>query len=151
MLLAMNIYANIQEITRLLHNMIRTGLVVEVDTKTGRYRVQSGCLCTDWLPWLTQRAGHSRSWWAPSIGEQVLPLSVGGERDTAFVPPGIYSNDNPEPLASADGWQDTKEPKKPQQQLTIAKITHKLDKGGHTSSIELNVNIQRADYELLEE
>ncbi|MFQ9338197.1 MAG: phage baseplate assembly protein V [Varibaculum sp.] len=24
-------------------------------------------------------------WWAPSVGEQVLILSVGGELDTAFV------------------------------------------------------------------
>ncbi|WP_105485154.1 phage baseplate assembly protein V, partial [Escherichia coli] len=48
------------------------------------------------------RAGRSRTWWAPSVGEQVLILAVGGELDTAFVLPGIYSGDNPVPSASAD-------------------------------------------------
>lgn len=32
----------------------------------------------------------------------MLILSVGGELDTAFVLPGIYSGDNPAPSASAD-------------------------------------------------
>lgn len=59
-------------------------------------------MTTDWLNWLTRRAGRSRDWWAPSIGEQVLILSIGGELDTAFVLPSIYSDDNPAPSASAD-------------------------------------------------
>ena len=98
----MNTLANIQEIARALRNMIRTGLVVETDLNAGRCRVQTGGMCTDWLQWLTHRAGRSRTWWAPSVGEQGLILAVGGELDTAFVLPGIYSGDNPAPSASAD-------------------------------------------------
>lgn len=98
----MNTLANIQELARALRNMIRTGLVVETDLNAGRCRVQTGGMCTDWLQWLTHRAGRSRTWWAPSVGEQVLILAVGGELDTAFVLPGIYSGDNPAPSASAD-------------------------------------------------
>ncbi len=98
----MNTLANIQELARALRNMIRTGLVVETNLKAGRCRVQTGGMCTDWLQWLTHRAGRSRTWWAPSVGEQVLILAVGGELDTAFVLPGIYSGDNPPPSASAD-------------------------------------------------
>ena len=98
----MNTLANIQELARALRNMIRTGLVVETNLKAGRCRVQTGGMCTDWLQWLTHRAGRSRTWWAPSVGEQVLILAVGGELDTAFVLPGIYSGDNPAPSASAD-------------------------------------------------
>lgn len=98
----MNTLANIQELARALRNMIRTGLVVETNLKAGRCRVQTGGMCTDWLQWLTCRAGRSRTWWAPSVGEQVLILAVGGELDTAFVLPGIYSGDNPPPSASAD-------------------------------------------------
>lgn len=75
----MNTLANIQELARALRNMIRTGLVVETDLKAGRCRVQTGGMCTDWLQWLTCRAGRSRTWWAPSVGEQVLILVVGGE------------------------------------------------------------------------
>ncbi|MDM8063873.1 phage baseplate assembly protein V [Klebsiella pneumoniae] len=84
--------------------MIRTGIVVETDLEAGRCRVQTGGIYTDWLQWLTHRAGRSRTWWAPSVGEQVMILAVGGELDTAFVLPGIYSDDNPAPSVSADAW-----------------------------------------------
>lgn len=100
----MNIPANINELARAIRNMVRTGVVVETDLDAGRCRVQTGGMVTDWLQWLTQRAGRSRTWWAPSIGEQVLILAVGGELDTAFVLPGIYSDDNPAPSLSADAW-----------------------------------------------
>lgn len=98
----MNTLANIQELARALRNMIRTGIIIETDLHAGSCRVQTGGMCTDWLQWLTHRAGRSRTWWAPSVGEQVLILAVGGELDTAFVLPGIYSSDNPAPSASED-------------------------------------------------
>ncbi len=106
-LFGMNTLANIQELARALRNMIRTGIIVETDLETGRCRVQTGGIYTDWLQWLTHRAGRSRTWWAPSIGEQVLILAVGGELDTAFVLPGIFSDDHPAPSASADAWHVT--------------------------------------------
>ena len=62
---------------------------------------------TTWLNWLTCRAGRSRVWWAPSVGEQVLLLAIGGELDTAFVLPGIFSDDNPAPSASPDALHVT--------------------------------------------
>ena len=98
----MNIPANINELARAIRNLVRTGIVVEIDLNAGRCRVQTGGIITDWLQWLTQRAGRSRTWWAPSVGEQVLILAVGGELDTAFVLPGIFSDENPAPSASAD-------------------------------------------------
>ena len=100
----MNTLSSIQELARALRNMIRTGVIVETDPDTGLCRVQTGGIVTDWLQWLTHRAGRSRTWWAPSIGEQVLILAVGGELDTAFVLPGIFSDDHPAPSASADAW-----------------------------------------------
>lgn len=100
----MNTLANINELARAIRNMVRTGVVVETDLNAGRCRVQTGGIITDWLQWLTQRAGRARTWWAPSVGEQVLILAVGGELDTAFVLPGIFSDENPAPSASADAW-----------------------------------------------
>ncbi|MEQ0072747.1 phage baseplate assembly protein V [Klebsiella sp. CN_Kp118] len=100
----MNTLSTIQELARAIRNLIRSGVVTEVDTVQGLCRVQSGGIQTTWLNWLTTRAGRSRTWWAPSVGEQVLLLAIGGELDTAFVLPGIYSNDNPAPSASADAW-----------------------------------------------
>ncbi len=91
----MNTRATLQDALRLLRNLIRTGVVVEVDLDDGRCRVQTGGIVTDWLQWLTTRAGRSRVWWAPSVGEQVLLLAVGGELDTAFVLPGIFRMTTP--------------------------------------------------------
>ncbi|WP_434997908.1 phage baseplate assembly protein V [Pectobacterium brasiliense] len=98
----MKTQATLTEIQRLLRNMIRVGVVTHVNTADALCRVQTGEMTTGWLNWLTRRAGRSRDWWAPSIGEQVLILSIGGELDTAFVLPGIYSDNNPAPSASAD-------------------------------------------------
>ncbi|PJG62666.1 phage baseplate assembly protein V [Yersinia kristensenii] len=103
----MNTLTNIQELARMLRNMIRTGVIVETDLIAGRCRVQTGGIYTDWLQWLTHRAGRSRTWWAPSVSEQVLILAVGGELDTAFVLPGIFANDHPAPSASADAYHVT--------------------------------------------
>ncbi|HBM3128476.1 TPA: phage baseplate assembly protein V [Klebsiella michiganensis] len=100
----MNTLSTIQELARAIRNLIRSGVVTEVDIEQGLCRVQSGGIQTTWLNWLTTRAGRSRTWWAPSVGEQVLLLAIGGELDTAFVLPGIYSDDNPAPSASADAW-----------------------------------------------
>ena len=54
------------DIPRLLRNLIRIGTVAEVDLVAGTCRVNTGGNVTDWLHWLTSRAGRSRSWWAPS-------------------------------------------------------------------------------------
>lgn len=94
----------LSELARAVRNLIRIGVVVDVDTDQALCRVQSGGNTSDWLHWLTTRAGHSRTWWAPSPGEQVLLLAIGGELDTAFVLPAIYSDDNPPPSVSADAY-----------------------------------------------
>lgn len=93
-----------QDLTRLLQNLIRIGTISHVDLKAGKCRVQTGENHTDWLHWLSARAGTTRWWSAPSIGEQVLLFSLGGELDTAFVLPGIFSDDFPAPSASAEAF-----------------------------------------------
>ncbi len=100
----MNNLNSLQDIARAIRNLIRTGIVTDVDPVEGLCRVQTGGMQTTWLNWLTCRAGRSRSWWAPSVGEQVLLLAIGGELDTAFVLPGIFSDDNPAPSASPDAF-----------------------------------------------
>ncbi|MHA0900767.1 phage baseplate assembly protein V [Enterobacter ludwigii] len=100
----MNNLNSLQEIARAIRNLIRTGIVTDVDLDEGLCRVQTGGIETTWLNWLTSRAGRSRVWWAPSVGEQVLLLAIGGELDTAFVLPGIFSDDHPAPSASPDAF-----------------------------------------------
>lgn len=98
------IYMNTQlnEVMRIIANLIRTGTVTDVDADKWLCRVKTGDLETNWLNWLTLRAGKSRTWWKPSVGEQVLVLAVGGELTTAFVLPGIYSDACPPPSTSED-------------------------------------------------
>lgn len=95
----MSANTQIAELFRLIRNIIRTGVVTAV--KVGRgCRVQTGDLETDWLPVVTLRAGTARSSWMPSVGEQVVILSVGGELTTAVVLPGLFSDEHNEPTTS---------------------------------------------------
>ncbi|WP_218627118.1 phage baseplate assembly protein V [Sodalis sp. dw_96] len=87
---------------RLLNNLVQFGIIASIDLDNSLCRISTRDNTTTWLPWLTARAGRTRTWWAPSIGEQVLVLSLGGELDTAFVLPGVFSDEFPAPSASAD-------------------------------------------------
>lgn len=69
--------AQLTEIMRLITNLIRTGTVTEVDRENWLCRVKTGELETNWINWLTYRAGKSRTWWCPSPGEQVVLFSLG--------------------------------------------------------------------------
>lgn len=91
------------EIMRLITNLIRTGTVSDVDTVNWLCRVKTGDLETNWINWLTSRAGNTRTWWQPSIGEQVVLLSLGGNLETAFALPAIYSDAFPPPDYSENG------------------------------------------------
>lgn len=62
-----------------------------------------GELETNWINWLTLRAGGARTWWCPSPDEQVVVLSMGGNLETAFALPAIYSNQFAPPSDSVDG------------------------------------------------
>jgi phage baseplate assembly protein V len=77
------------EILRLLRNQIRIGTVSVIILDDGMCRMDTGSNTTNWL---TARAGRTRSWNAPSVGEQVLVLCLGGELDTGVVLPGVFSN-----------------------------------------------------------
>ncbi len=77
--------AQLTEIMRLITNLIRTGVVTEVDRENWLCRVKTGELETNWISWLTLRAGNARTWWRPSEGEQVVLLSLGGNLETAFA------------------------------------------------------------------
>lgn len=91
------------EILRLIENLLRTGTVAEIQHgKPPRVRVKSGGLDTDWLPWAERRAGGTRTWSPPAIGEQVLLFCPSGEPRNGIVLCGIPSDDNDTPSHSAD-------------------------------------------------
>nr|WP_253308730.1 phage baseplate assembly protein V [Rickettsia endosymbiont of Ceutorhynchus assimilis] len=80
----------ISELQRKLANIVRIGVVKEVDYEKAKVRVKIGELLTDFLPWITSRAGEERSWLPPSINEQVVILSPLGELSLGVVLAGIY-------------------------------------------------------------
>ncbi len=88
--------ANLAELHRRIENLIRTGTVNEVNRD--RVRIHTGELVTNWIPWLTMRAGDARTWWRPSLGEQVVLLCLSGELTTAVALPAIYSDKYPAPV-----------------------------------------------------
>lgn len=85
-------------------NLLRVGRVAEADYPKGLIRVaieedeESGeaLLLTDWIPWLTQRAGKDRFWWAPEVGEAVVVMAPSGEISQGFAMPGAFSTDYPQ-------------------------------------------------------
>ena len=92
----------ITELARRLENIIRIGVIHDLNEQAARVRVKSGDNITTWLPWLTSRAGNDRSWWAPDIGEQVVILAPSGNLSSAIVLLSIYQDSNPAPANSKD-------------------------------------------------
>ena len=90
------------ETERILANMIRLGSVSALDEANARVQVKVGGLTTDWLPWLTSRAGATRTWSAPRIGEQVVVLAPYGDPAQAVALPAIYQDDYPAPANTKD-------------------------------------------------
>ncbi|WP_395463436.1 phage baseplate assembly protein V [Wolbachia endosymbiont of Cantharis cryptica] len=80
----------ISELNRKLANIIRIGLIKEIDYEKARVRVKIGEFVTDLLPWITYRAGEDKSWSPPNIDEQVVVLSPFGELSLGVVLPAIY-------------------------------------------------------------
>lgn len=83
---------DIATLSRLIENLIRIGTVAEVDHGAWRCRVQTGELLTGWLPWFSTRAGTTRDWDSPTVGEQVMIFSPSGEPAGGIVLTGIYAD-----------------------------------------------------------
>ncbi|MDN2671435.1 phage baseplate assembly protein V [Janthinobacterium sp. SUN026] len=82
--------ADLSDLTRLLQNLIRLGTIAEV--KGAKARVRLGpTLTTEWLKWVTPRAGNTRTWSAPTVGEQVIVFSPGGDLTRGIILPALYS------------------------------------------------------------
>lgn len=106
-----------------LATLIRIGTVTAVDLAAARCRVRYGDPDDDdpgespMIRWLTPRAGQTRVWSPPSVGEQVILLSPDGQIGGAVALCGLVQNAFP-PLGStlaeaiefADGARLTYDP-----------------------------------------
>ena len=98
----MNQDRRINELERRLNNLLMIGTVAEVDPEQARCRVQVGEIKTAWLLWMTPSASEDRTWWAPSVDEQVMVLSPSGETAQGVVLPAINQRAHPAPSSNPD-------------------------------------------------
>lgn len=90
--------------------LIRIGTIATVDLAAATCTVELGDLVTGPIRWMESRAGATRSWSPPSVGEQLLLLCPYGELAGAIALRGIVSDQFPpagssleEVLLFADG------------------------------------------------
>lgn len=95
----MDIDLLLPDVLRKLENLVRTGTIAEVrhELPGALVRVRTGNNVTDWRPYHELRAGNTRTWNPPTVGEQVTLLSPGGDLAGALVIGGIYQNDHSAP------------------------------------------------------
>jgi phage baseplate assembly protein V len=78
---------------------MRVGRVHSVDYEAARLRVsfgKDGSNVSGWVPWMTSRAGATREWNPPAVGEQVVLMAPSGQDNSGFaLPGGIYQTDAP--------------------------------------------------------
>jgi phage baseplate assembly protein V len=89
--------AELTDVQQRLANLMRVGKVQEVDHAAARLRVAFGSgNVSAWVPWMTSRAGATREWNPPAVGEQVVLMNPSGQDNAGFaMPGGIYRNDAP--------------------------------------------------------
>lgn len=85
-----------------LSNLLRDGVVTEVDHQRALCRVRTGDIHTDYVPWITPAAGRLRVWAPPSVGEQVLLLCRDGDMANGIALPGVFSDEFPAPSNHVD-------------------------------------------------
>ncbi|WP_337881767.1 phage baseplate assembly protein V [Chromobacterium haemolyticum] len=90
------------DLSRRLESLIRYGAIADVQMVPPRVRVLTGRLTSAWRPWLSLRAGETRDWDPPTIGEQCLLLSPSGDPATGVALVGLFSDDHPAPSSSPD-------------------------------------------------
>ena len=86
------------ELARRFENLIRIGTITHVQhSAMPRVRVQMGEINTGWLQLATLRAGASKTWNPPTVGEDVLVFSPSGDLESGIAVLSINSQQNPAP------------------------------------------------------
>ena len=88
--------------------MIRRGIVVAVDEKTAKVRVEFPDLdnmVSDWLPVVVQKSQDDKFYWLPDIGEMVVvAFDEDGDFTTGYVLGAIYNSKDTVPVANRDKY-----------------------------------------------
>lgn len=94
--------ANIQDPEQQVGEAIQYGVIASVDHPNATCTVTLGDLTTGELPWVAQRAGGTRYWSPPTVGEQCVVLAPEGDLENGLVVLGLYSDANPPPSGDPD-------------------------------------------------
>ena len=86
-----------REMERRVDEIVRLGVISEVQHKAGLCRVSFGERVSPLSPWLMGRAGKDKEYWHPDIGEQAVFVSPYGDGSEGFVMLGIMSDKMPLP------------------------------------------------------
>ncbi|HBR3992909.1 TPA: phage baseplate assembly protein V [Klebsiella pneumoniae] len=133
--------SQLTEIMRLITNLIRTGIVTEVDRDGWLCRVKTGDLETNWINWLTYRAGNrtyanrsnaeraaKMNWERLQRGVASFSLQLAEGRADLYTEMTVKVSGFKQPIDDAE-W-------------TITTLTHTVSAdSGFTTSIELEVKI----------
>lgn len=84
----------VSELYRRINNMIRVGVVIDVNYQTARARVQIGEISTGFLPWTVP---STTTWFPLQQGEQVIVLAPNGDLGFGIIIPSLYQTAKPAP------------------------------------------------------
>ncbi|TMJ19017.1 MAG: phage baseplate assembly protein V [Alphaproteobacteria bacterium] len=76
-------------------DLVNFGTIAEVDLARGMVRVDTGDVQSDWVRFSTGRAGATRIWSPPTVGEQVALHAPSGDLAGAYAIGGFHSDDFP--------------------------------------------------------
>lgn len=119
---------DVSELNRQISNLARIGTVKELDEANARVKLSVSGLTTDWLPWSAARAGKTRTWSPPQVGEQVVMLSPFGDMGQAVIIGSLFSDTDPAPAASKD------------QETTVYPDGARIDHNSATHATTLTLN-----------
>lgn len=83
----------VRELERRMVRLVQVGTVVDVDYPGQRVQVRIGERDSAWLRFTTRRAGEDRTWWPPTVGEQVLVFAPNGDAVAAVAGDSLYQQD----------------------------------------------------------
>lgn len=87
--------ADPSDLLRRIGNVVSWGVI---ESRTGdTCRVRIGEVVTGDIPFISSRAGATRTWSPPSVGEQCIVLSPEGDLEGAAALGGIFSDARPAP------------------------------------------------------
>lgn len=84
-----------------LYDLVRIGEIIEISADHKAVRVETGGMESVWVAWASTRAGDTRVWLPPAVGEQVVLLCPDGDFHGAIPLVSLFSDAYPAPGGSA--------------------------------------------------